>query len=196
MSLRWGRISISTTLCRSHSMTTVLSDPLLLRLFQQWSKTAARQRAECWASHPIGSPLTVMEARDLSTCVWIWEICCGYAPTPPPHPSCCMHNCGVAKHPLSFSLWKKMMADWCMTHGNFLSQNYTENLKKKRGWHDSCITNVAKKQRSQFSCAGIHFVLFWGVFLRNSQHFSNVMARWTGWREWPVALNRTLQTWA
>lgn len=51
-----------------------------------------------------------------------------------------------------------------MTHGNFLSQNYTENLKERGGWHDSCITNVAKKQRSQFSCPGIHFVLFWVFF--------------------------------
>lgn len=104
-----GEESVLVQHCRSHSMTAVLSDP-------------ARQRAVCWASHLIGSPLTVMEAHDLSTCVWIWEICRGYAPTPPPSPPLLLHaQLWCAKHPLSFSLWKKMIADWCMTHGNFLS---------------------------------------------------------------------------
>lgn len=105
-----GEESVLVQHCRSHSMTAVLSDP-------------ARQRAVYWASHLIGSPLTVMEAHDLSTCVWIWEICRGYASTspPPPHPSCCMHNCGVQNTRKVFHSEKKKIADWCMTHGNFLS---------------------------------------------------------------------------
>lgn len=174
MSLRWGGISISTTLsitqydgCFEWSSTTkgcVLSKP------PDW-----------FSFNSYGGTWFVDLCLDLRNLPWLRS--------DPPSPPLLLHaQLRCAKHPLSFSLWKKMIADWCMTHGNFLSQNYTENLKKKGGWHDSCITNVAKKQRSQFSCPGIHFVLFWGFFpqtpntflmlWRDEQAEGSGMSRW------------------
>lgn len=143
-----GEESVLVQHCRSHSMTAVLSDP-------------ARQRAVCWASHLIGSPLTVMEAHDLSTCVWIWEICRGYAPTPPPlptPPAAC--TTVVCKTPAKFFTLKKNDS-WLMHDSwQFPLLKLHRELKKKRGlaWflHNWC----GKKTKKAFIlfCFGAFFL--------------------------------------
>lgn len=89
-------------------------------------------------------------------------------PLPTPPAAC---TTAVCKTPAKFFTLKKNDS-WLMHDSwQFPLLKLHRELKKKGGWHDSCITNVAKKQRSQFSCPGIHFVLFWGFFPQTPNTF-------------------------
>lgn len=46
-------ILVHITIDMSDNITTVPSDPLWLWFFQYWSVKTERQRAVCWASHPL-----------------------------------------------------------------------------------------------------------------------------------------------
>ena len=75
-------------------------------------------------------------------------------------------------HPLCFYS-KKMIADWCMTHGI----SSLENIPRTEKRLDSCVTQVTKNSSMH---SGFSKLL--------------VKAVWKGWRECRITLDGTVQT--